>query len=334
MQRAFDLAQLGREQVSPNPMVGCVIVHQDIVIAEGYHQKYGTAHAEVNAFRAVKQPELLPESEIYVSLEPCSHYGKTPPCADLIIKHRPKKLWVANLDPNPLVAGKGISKIQEAGIEVVTGILASEGEQLNRRFFTYMTQKRPYIILKWAQTQDGFISRTNYSSKWISNAHARRWVHQWRSQEDAILVGTNTALYDNPLLTTRDWVGKNPIRLVLDAHLRLPQNLHIFDKKTPTLCFNFLKNDVNQALEYIKISPNAVLTDILNVLYERKIMSVIVEGGTQLLQTFINEKLWDETRILKSNQRFETGIAAPQFVGKLTDKIDIDDNTLLQYFPI
>ncbi len=231
IQRTFELAQSGIGQVSPNPRVGAVVVHDEKIIGEGWHKKYGEAHAEVNAIHSVKDQSLLQESTIYVNLEPCSHFGKTPPCADLLIRHQVKKVVVCNNDPNPLVSGQGIAKLLNAGIEVVTGVLETEGRKLNKRFFTFVEKQRPYIILKWAQTVDGFVARENYESKWISNDFSRQLVHQWRSEEDAVLVGTKTAAHDNPKLDVRDWSGRNPVRVVIDRFLRLSATLHLFNKK-------------------------------------------------------------------------------------------------------
>jgi diaminohydroxyphosphoribosylaminopyrimidine deaminase / 5-amino-6-(5-phosphoribosylamino)uracil reductase len=228
MQRAIQLAKLGLGNVAPNPMVGAVIVYNDIIIGEGYHQKYGEAHAEVNAINSVKNKELLNESTIYVSLEPCSHYGKTPPCANLIVENGIKKVVIGCSDPNPLVAGNGIKILIEAQIEVIDNVLEKECIELNKRFFTYINKNRPFIILKWAQTANGFIARENFDSKWISCEESRMWVHKWRAEEAAILVGKNTAKYDNPSLTVRDWNGKNPLRVVLDYHLELPLTHHLF----------------------------------------------------------------------------------------------------------
>ncbi|HEY5824526.1 MAG TPA: bifunctional diaminohydroxyphosphoribosylaminopyrimidine deaminase/5-amino-6-(5-phosphoribosylamino)uracil reductase RibD, partial [Cyclobacteriaceae bacterium] len=207
IQRTFELAQIGIGQVSPNPRVGAVVAHDGKILGEGWHKKYGEAHAEVNAILSVKDHSLLKESTVYVNLEPCSHFGRTPPCADLLIRHQVKKVVICNVDPNPLVAGQGINKLRDAGIEVVAGVLEAEGRKLNKRFFTLIEKQRPYIILKWAQTADGFVARENYESKWISNDFSRQLVHQWRSEEDAILVGTKTAAHDNPQLDVRDWSG-------------------------------------------------------------------------------------------------------------------------------
>lgn len=332
MQRALELARLGMSKVSPNPMVGCVIVHNGIIIGEGFHMQYGGPHAEVNAIDSVKDKTLLSECDVYVTLEPCAHYGKTPPCANLLASHVVKRVIIANTDPNPLVAGKGITILQKAGIEVITGLLADEGEQLNQRFFTAMRHKRPYIILKWAQTADGFIARKNYDSKWISNTYSRKLVHKWRAEEDAILVGKNTALHDNPSLNVRDWVGTDPVRIVLDRHLTLPSDLHLFDGSQPTICFNLVKQAAQENLQYIKVTQDDFLNKILSEIHELKLNSVIVEGGAQTLQTFIDAGSWDEARVFESDTCFGEGIRAPQLTGAvLTDRENIMGDTL-KYF--
>lgn len=333
MQRAFELAQLGRGNVSPNPMVGCVIVHNEKIIGEGYHEKCGEAHAEVNAVASVQDKSLLAEAEMYVTLEPCSHFGKTPPCADLIVKHNLKKVYVCNLDPNPLVAGRGIKRIQEHGIEVETGILEEKGEEINARFFVSMREKRPYIILKWAQTWDGFIARTNFDSKWISNSLARKQVHKWRAEEDAIMVGTNTAHYDNPTLNVRGWEGTHPTRIVLDGNLRLPtQELNLFDQAIPTLCYNFKKDESYENLEFIKVSVDNWVEDILKSLHSKKIQSVFIEGGGSLLKAFIEKGYWDEARVFMSKQNFEDGIEAPILKeGYISDERFVLDNKRIIY---
>ena len=260
MQRALDLAETGRGSVSPNPMVGCVIVNQNQeIIGEGWHQAYGQAHAEVNAMQSVNDPAQLGSSTLYVNLEPCSHHGKTPPCAEAIIRHQIPKVVIANADPNPLVAGRGVKMLREAGVEVLEGVLEEEGHQLNRRFFTYIEQERPYIILKWAETADGFMARENFDSKWISNLLSRKIVHKWRSEEDAIMIGKNTARFDNPKLTVRDWSGNNPLRIVVDRHLELSSNLIIFNRETPTVCYNLLKNEHLNNLDYVKVPANDFL---------------------------------------------------------------------------
>jgi diaminohydroxyphosphoribosylaminopyrimidine deaminase / 5-amino-6-(5-phosphoribosylamino)uracil reductase len=316
MMRALELAALGRGQVSPNPMVGCVIVHNDRIAGEGWHRRYGDWHAEVNAVNAVEHPSVLSEATAYVTLEPCSHFGKTPPCSDLLIRHRLKRVVICNLDSNPLVSGRGIAKLQEAGIEVETGILEGQGRALNSRFFTYVEKKRPYVILKWAETADGFIARTNYDSKWISHPLSRKLVHQWRAEEDAILVGTRTALYDNPQLNVRDWSGRDPVRVVLDKQLQIPSFHHLFDQSQATICFNLLKNEKSGSIEYVQLEQSRdLIKPMLEALYQRKVQSVIVEGGSQLLQAFIEQQLWDEIRLFRSRAIFSDGIAAPAFKG-------------------
>ena len=313
MRRALELAEWGRGRVSPNPMVGCVIVHGDLIIGEGYHQQYGGAHAEPNAVNSVYHPALLKEATVYVTLEPCAHFGKTPPCAQLLIEKQVQKVVVAVKDPNPLVAGKGIQMLREAGIEVEVGVLEKEAAALNKRFFTQIQKKRPYVILKWAQTKDGFVARGDYSSKWISNAHSRQLVHRWRAEEDAIMVGTKTAYYDNPRLNTRDWEGKNPVRIVIDKKLTLDNNLHLFDHSQPTICYNLEKEDTEENLSFVKLNQDFGIQDILDDLRHRNIQSLIVEGGSFLLQTFISEELWDEARVFIGDTRFGNGIPAPLF---------------------
>jgi diaminohydroxyphosphoribosylaminopyrimidine deaminase/5-amino-6-(5-phosphoribosylamino)uracil reductase len=311
MLRAMELAQLGVGFVSPNPRVGCVIVHEGNIIGEGWHQKYGEAHAEVNAVQAVENKALLKESIAYVNLEPCSHVGKTPPCADLLIQHQVKKVVIANQDTNPLVAGEGIKKLREAGIEVVTGVLEREGRELNKRFFTSVEKQRPYIILKWAQTADGFIAHTNYESKWISHEHSRQLVHKWRSEEDAVLVGTRTAAHDNPSLSVREWTGRNPVRIVIDRFLRLPDSLRLFDQSQKTICYNLLKHEGHQNNLYIRLDEAHFIQALVQDLGKQNIQSVIVEGGAQTLQLFIDAGLWDEARVFTSSRHFKEGIAAP-----------------------
>jgi len=332
MQRAFDLARLGIGSVSPNPQVGCVIVKDGEVIGEGWHQAYGQPHAEVNAVASVKDQSQLADSTVYVNLEPCSHTGKTPPCAELLIKHKVKKVVIANVDTNPLVGGTGIKKLSEAGIEVVTGVLEKQGRELNKRFFTFHEQERPYIILKWAQTADGFIARSNYESKWISNEFSRQLVHKWRSEEDAVLVGTKTAAHDNPMLTVRDWSGRNPLRLVIDRFLRLPDTLNLFDRKVKTVFFNLLKHEEHANLTLIRLDEQDFVKSILEYLMKERIQSVMVEGGSLTLALFIEIGLWDEARIFTSPRLFHSGIQAPKlFHYSLVGEEKISTDTL-RYF--
>jgi diaminohydroxyphosphoribosylaminopyrimidine deaminase / 5-amino-6-(5-phosphoribosylamino)uracil reductase len=323
MQRALELAQLGLGSVSPNPMVGCVIVYQDRIIGEGWHQKYGEAHAEVNAVNSVKDKSILPESTVYVTLEPCSHFGKTPPCADLLIKHRVKKVVICNEDPFPLVAGRGIKKLQDAGIEVEVGLLAEQGRKINRRFFTKIEKGRPYIILKWAETADGFIAKENFEAVRISNDYSQMLSHKWRSEEDAIMIGTNTAQYDNPSLTVRNWTGRNPTRVVLDLNNRLDRNLNIFGNDTIVISEKGEgRKEKGFLSRLIEKAPSGGLGAEA---------SLIIEGGTRLLQSFIDEGLFDEIRLFKNNQLFlKNGIKAPDIQGvmfgyikQVTDELTI-----------
>lgn len=311
MQRTLELAKLGMSSVSPNPLVGCVIVHDNKIIGEGWHQQYGQPHAEVNAIASVADKSLLSHSTLYVNLEPCAHFGKTPPCTDLLIQHKIKRVIIANSDPNPLVNGNGIKKLTENNIDVTVGVLEHEGATLNKRFFTAQLKHRPYIILKWAQTADGFIAHKNLDSKWISSELSRQLVHKWRSEEDAVLVGGRTVQHDNPQLNVRDWSGRNPIRIIFDRFLRLNENLHVFDKNQPTLCYNVLKHEEYANLVFIRVSENNFIQDVLHDMHQRKIQSVLVEGGTETFSLFLEKNLWDEARVFTSDRNFESGIAAP-----------------------
>ena len=315
MLRALELASLGFGSVSPNPMVGCVIVHDDEIIGEGYHEEYGKSHAEPNAVASVKNPDLLTSSTVYVTLEPCAHWGKTPPCANLLVEKKVKKVVIGTVDTNPLVGGKGIQILKDAGIEVVIGVLDERVRAENRRFFTFMEKKRPYVILKWAQTKDGFIARENYDSKWISNPYSRQMVHKWRSEEDGIMVGTLTAKYDNPQLNVRAWEGKNPLRIVIDRKLTLDGDLHLFDQSQATICYNQEMEEKSENLERVKLQAKFDINEILKDLYDRKIQSLIVEGGAKLLNNFIQENLWDEARVFTGRVQFGNGISAPKLVG-------------------
>jgi len=333
MLRCLKLARLGTGSVSPNPLVGCVIVKDDKIIGEGWHQKYGGAHAEVNAVSSVADKSELERSTVYVNLEPCSHFGKTPPCVDLLISHKVDKVVIANTDTNNLVAGKGIAKLKAAGIEVVQGVLEQHGRELNKRFFTLHEKQRPYIILKWAQTLDGFVARSNYESKWISNELSRQVVHKWRSEEDSVLVGTKTAAHDNPVLTVRNWSGRNPVRIVIDRFLRLPDTLSLFDGSVKTICYNVLKHEEHPNLILIRLSETNFIESLLEHLVSIGIQSVLVEGGSTTLSLFINAGLWDEARVFTSNRQFYSGIAAPVFAGSLIAEEKIENDTLRIYSP-
>jgi diaminohydroxyphosphoribosylaminopyrimidine deaminase / 5-amino-6-(5-phosphoribosylamino)uracil reductase len=315
MQRAFDLALRGIGKVSPNPMVGCVIVKDEVVIGEGWHQKYGEKHAEANAIESVSDKSLLDGADIYVSLEPCAHFGKQPPCADLICGFSFRKVIVSNPDPFPLVAGNGFAKIRNAGIDLETGLLEKEGRLLNRRFFTVVEKKRPYIILKWAQTADGYIAREDFSSKWISNEVSRKLVHKWRTEEDAIMVGRNTATCDNPQLNARLWEGRNPIRILIDPDLAVPAEYHLLDKSQLTIIYNKVKSREEENLNLVKIDHQDFIARVIEDLYQRKVQSVIIEGGSTLVNSFLENDLWDEIRRFTAPVLFEKGIGAPQFRG-------------------
>ncbi len=330
MNYALKLALRGKGQTKTNPMVGCVIVYKDEIIGEGWHEKYGGLHAEPNAINAVKDKSLISQSDIYVTLEPCAHFGKTPPCADLMVKVKPKRLFICNLDPNPLVAGKGLEKIKANGTEVITGILTEKGRELNRSFFTFHEKKRPYVLLKWAQTADGFIARENYDSKWISNTKSRTLVHKWRTEEDAIMVGTNTVFYDNPQLNARLFEGKNPLRLFIDRTLRISTDYHLFDKSQDTICYTSQKEEKTTNFEYKKIDfGQKIVPQILDDLYQRNIQSVLIEGGNALLNEFIELGFWDEARVFKSANKFEKGINAPSIEGTILKEEKIATDILV-----
>ena len=313
--RCLQLARNGICNAAPNPMVGAVIVCQDAIIGEGYHVRCGEAHAEVNAIRSVKDERLLKESTIYVSLEPCSHYGKTPPCADLIIEKGIPKVVVGCMDPFSLVAGKGIEKLRRAGLEVTVGVLEEECKRLIRRFITFNTLKRPYITLKWAESADGFIdvNRTDGNPVILSTPLTGMLVHKQRAEHDAILVGRHTALLDNPSLSTRNWYGKNPVRLVIDKDLTLPRDLELFNGSIRTLVFTRKHIDRTDGLtEYISLDfTKDVLPQMMEVLYQQKIQSLLVEGGSILLHSFIESDLWDEAFIEQSSLFLKDGVQAP-----------------------
>ncbi len=333
MRRALDLATLGAGRVSPNPLVGCVVVMSDRVIGEGWHRAYGEAHAEVNAINAVADRSALRESTVYVNLEPCAHFGKTPPCADMLTEVGVKKVVVCNIDANPLVGGKGIQKLRAHGIETVTGVLEDEGLHLNRRFFTFIKKKRPYFILKWAETRDGFIAREDGSSKWISSEVSRQLVHKWRTEEDAILVGTRTALYDNPRLNVRDWTGRDPIRIVIDKTLKIDQRHHLFNRQQKTLCYNTSRSDAVDQIDWIRIGENDLLGEMARDLYGRGVQSVIVEGGAATLKAFIDANLWDEARVFTNEQVFHRGIPAPRLDGTVIESKRLSSDTLSLIIP-
>lgn len=336
MQRCLELAALGMGFVSPNPMVGAVIVHNDKIIGEGYHQKYGEAHAEVNAVDQVianysDAAELLARSTLYVSLEPCAHYGKTPPCADLIIKHRIPEVVVGVRDSFEQVNGKGIEKLQEAGVKVISGVLEEECKWLNRRFFTRVQQHRPYVILKWAQTRNGYFAPADRSQFWITGIQSRKLVHRWRSEEDAVLVGKNTAANDDPQLNVRYGLGRNPKRIVLDRRLELDKSHHLFDQSVETIVFNEIKTDADGNIKYIALEDfdRYVPQYVLYQLYLQDVQSVIIEGGAQTLKSFIDAGLWDEARIFTGANELAAGIAAPSIKGHFHSELNIGPDNLV-----
>lgn len=314
IRRCIQLARNGMCNAAPNPMVGAVIVHNDRIIGEGYHARCGEGHAEVNAIRSVKDENLLQESTIYVSLEPCSHYGKTPPCADLIIRKGIPRVVVGCVDPFSLVSGRGIQKLKDAGIDVKVGVLEAECRQLIKRFVTFNTQQRPYITLKWAESADGFIdiNREEGQPVVLSTPITSMYVHKQRAEHHAILVGRRTALLDNPSLTTRNWYGKNPVRLVIDKELTLPTSLKLFDGSAPTWIFTAQDKASTSQVTYFKLDfSRSILPQILQKLYENKLQALLVEGGSQLLQSFIDEGLWDEIYTEHSAKVLENGVKGP-----------------------
>lgn len=318
MKRCVELAKNGLGRTYPNPLVGCVIVWKDTIIGEGWHQKPGEAHAEVNALKSVKEQSKLSAATLYVNLEPCSHQGRTPPCSDLIIKKGIKNVVIGMIDPNPKVAGQGVAKLKQSGIKVVVGCLAEEVKILNKRFLCAQLYQRPYVILKWAQTEDGFIAPKKQKMghpTWITHISSKQLVHKWRSQEQGILVGKNTALKDNPQLNTRLWAGKNPVRLLIDPTLKSfssSDKLHLYDRqiKTIVLCKHPDNNQNNLIFEAVNFQKEPI-AQILNILFKHHLQSVIVEGGQKTLDSFLRENLWDEARVFTGKTRFHSGIKAP-----------------------
>ena len=348
MSRAIEIAHNGLGTAAPNPSVGAVIVYDEKIIGEGFTSPFGGAHAEVNAIASVTNKTLLDRSTLYVTLEPCSHYGKTPPCADLVIEHNIHSVIIGLLDPYEKVAGKGVEKLRKAGIEVTTGTLASECRKLHKRFLTFHEKKRPYIILKWAETADGFIAPDktkrleNPEPYWISNAYSRQLTHKWRSEEQAILVGTNTVLEDNPILDLRHWKGKNPTRIILDKTLRIPKSYRVLQAdelrtydSMPSLILTAVKDasrckaDVDYSI--MDFSKN-IAPEICKILFQNNIISVLIEGGTKTIQTFIDADLWDEARVFTGISLFEGGIKAPNCIGKSVTSKNIGSDSIKIYY--
>lgn len=334
MRRCIQLARNGICHAAPNPMVGAVIVRDGKIIGEGYHVRCGEGHAEVNAIASVKDESLLKDATIYVSLEPCSHYGKTPPCADLIIRKGIPRVVVGCVDPFSLVAGRGIQKLRDAGIEVTVGVLEKECRELIRAFVTFNLKKRPYITLKWAQSADGFldIRREDGNAVRLSTPLSTLAVHKMRAEQKAILVGRRTALLDNPSLTVREWYGQNPLRLVIDRQLTLPPHLHLFDGNTPTLVFTEKEKAATQNLTYVTLDfGQNILPQIMQVLYEQKIQTLLVEGGSQTLQTFLEQGLWDEAFIEHTRVTLHDGIPAPLLPHGQESRFFFRDGALIQH---
>lgn len=331
MQRCLDLARKALGNTYPNPVVGCVIVHEDRIIGEGFHSRAGTAHAEIHAIRSVKNAALLPESTIYVSLEPCAHYGKTPPCAEALAASGFRRVVIGCLDANDDVNGKGKTILEAAGIEVIVGVLEKECREINRRFFTFHEKKRPYLILKWAQSGDGFVDR-NFAPSAISNTLTKQWVHTLRSREHAIFVGTKTALTDNPSLTTREIEGRNPIRILLDLQLKVPATFNLFNDEAETIVLNSLVDRQENNITYVKVNSEDLWADIMRQLHQRQIQSVIVEGGPATLQQLIDLALWDETMIIKNEYLIlAEGTKAPEFLDEPDWTETLRDNTIEFY---
>lgn len=341
IQRCLDIAILGAGSTSPNPMVGAVVVFNDKIIGEGYTSPYGGPHAEVNAIQSVRETygedkalSLFRESIIYVSLEPCAHFGKTPPCADLLVSYAPKMVVIGCLDPFAKVNGMGVAKLRKAGIDVVVGVLEAECKKLNRRFFTSIEKFRPYIILKWAETADGFFAPDDNSQRWISNENSKQLVHKWRSEEDAILIGANTAVCDNPFLNTRLWHGKSPKRILIDKELSIDISSNIYNKdNTDIIVFNALKTEWNGHLKYIQLENFDMYLpqNILYQLYLMDIKSLIVEGGVKTIQRFLDANLWDEARVILGNTTWSNGIKAPQISQHTQSETKVGDNLLQIY---
>ncbi|MBL0181628.1 MAG: bifunctional diaminohydroxyphosphoribosylaminopyrimidine deaminase/5-amino-6-(5-phosphoribosylamino)uracil reductase RibD [Chitinophagaceae bacterium] len=336
MRRCLQLAEMGAGQVAPNPMVGAVLVYAGRMIGEGYHQRYGEAHAEVNCINSVSEndKQFIAASTLYVSLEPCAHFGKTPPCTDLIIKNKIPVVIIGCRDSFAEVSGKRIEKLTQAGINITVGVLEKECLALNKRFFTFHNQQRPYVILKWAQSSDGKITGNNSSRMLISNETSNRLVHKWRGEEAAILVGTNTALNDDPALTARLWLGKDPVRGVIDKELKLPAHLKLFDGSTETIVFNYLKKEDNGKLHYLQLNrQDDLLQQLLSALYEMQLQSLLVEGGTKLLQSFIDDGLWDEARIICNEQlTMGNGLNAPVLKNKALLREERVDTDVISFF--
>lgn len=333
IQRCFDLARLGAGKVAPNPMVGAVLVYQNRIIGEGWHKKYGEAHAEVNALASVSEEnrKYISDSTLYVSLEPCCFFGKTPACTKLILENQIKKVVISCLDDTQEVSGKGVEILREKGLEVLTGVLEKEGRILSRYRNTFVTHKRPYIILKYAKSKDGFFSKKS-EQIWITNPLTKRLVHKWRGESDAILVGTETARVDNPQLTNRLFFGKNPIRIVIDRNLKLNQNLNLFDQMEPTWFIHekeLVTENSSRNIQFFKISfDENFIQNLLKIAFSNRIMTMIIEGGAYTIQQFIDKNLWDEARVLTGSRILHNGIQAPDIAGIESNRLKIGGDQL------
>ena len=333
IEKCISLARKGILNVSPNPMVGCVIVYDGEIIGEGYHKEYGKNHAEVNAINSVKDKSVLKNSILYVNLEPCCHHGKTPPCTDIIIKYNIPKVVIGCIDTFSKVSGQGIKKLKNNSVEVIYGVLEKDCIELNKRFFCYHIKKRPYIILKWAKSKDNFIAPINQEKPfWMTSDESKKLVHNWRAEEDAILVGRKTVIADNPSLTVRECEGKNPIRIVIDKELSLNEKSNVFDDQSETIVFNNIKTTIIDKRTYLKADFNNLNQDILKQLYNRDILSLIIEGGAFTINSFIENGLYDEIRVFTTNKVLENGIKSPNIPDiKNSKKITINNDKLEIY---
>ncbi len=337
MRRCFELASHGLGNTRTNPLVGSVIVHNDNIIGEGYHHEYGGPHAEVNAIRNVKDKSLLQDSTIYINLEPCSHFGKTPPCSTLILNYKIPRAVISNSDPFPSVSGRGIEALKNGGTEVTYGVLEDEGAYLNSRFLTFHRKKRPYIILKWAETSDGFIDIERQEgdpvgTNWITDEIARTLVHKWRSEEAGLMAGTNTIIADNPKLNVRRWTGNSPLRITFDRNGRIPESANILDNSQDTLVFTCQQERYSGKTNSVLIDHDYDIEDVLSELYDQKIISILVEGGQQVHQAFIASGLWDEARVFKGRMMFSQGVKAPVIDQSAAEVLQFENSKLYIFY--
>ncbi|UCG27555.1 MAG: bifunctional diaminohydroxyphosphoribosylaminopyrimidine deaminase/5-amino-6-(5-phosphoribosylamino)uracil reductase RibD [Bacteroidales bacterium] len=337
MARCLDLASMGRGYTYPNPLVGSVIIYRDSIIGEGYHREFGKPHSEVNAIEMVKDKSVLGESTMYVNLEPCCHSGKTPPCTDLIIRSGIRNIVIGSVDPNPSVSGSGIRQLENSGCNVTTGVLEQEGKNLNRSFFTYFEKKRPYIILKWAESADGYLDRIRTEDapigpNWITGELEKTLVHIWRAHEQAVMVGGGTVIIDNPRLTVRHWTGRQPLRISISREANFPGGTNLLDNQYKTLIYTEKILPASEALEYVQLDYNKdTIVQVLKDLYSREINSLIVEGGKKLLESFLNSGIWDEARVFKGDREFLTGIKAPTINSSPVNRIFLFQSELKIY---